>query len=194
MVLSLPCPGEGRHDGVVHGGKRQKLPTLMPSAWQKIPSGWQSLRQRKCNSPQYPQMMMVFLYYQTDGPHKPGHCWWELCVMLVGLYLLTKTRWKHARLLNAEVQWPNNELPEVPPTAGPPPSVSATLIRKALSKMKCSKVASPSWIVAQMLKPAVEEGVELARQLTEAVIDQVMKLLHPRDGAHPWDAVWWRAW
>ena len=38
----------------------QKLPTLMPSVWQNLPSGWQSLRWRRRNLPQYPQMVMVF--------------------------------------------------------------------------------------------------------------------------------------
>ena len=73
------------------------------------------------------------------------------------------------KLLNVEFVWPSNELPEVPPTAGLTPSAFATLIRKALCKMKCSKAAGPSGIVAEMLKVAGEEGVELARKLTEAV-------------------------
>jgi len=38
----------------------------------------------------------------------------------------------YARLLNVK------ELSEINPTAGPPPSVSAALIHKALSKMKCT--------------------------------------------------------
>ena len=38
-----------------------------------------------------------------------------------------------------------------------------------LSKMICSKAAGPSGIVVEMLKAGGEEGVELARQLTEAV-------------------------
>ena len=74
-----------------------------------------------------------------------------------------KARVEHcARLLNVEFEWPSNELPEVPPTAGPPPSVSAPLICKALSKMKCSKAAGPSGIVAEIQEAAGEEGVELA--------------------------------
>ena len=75
----------------------------------------------------------------------------------------------YSRLLNVEFEWPSNELLEAPPTAGPPASVSATLIHKALSKIKCSKAAGPSGIVAEMLKAAGEEGVELVRQLTKAV-------------------------
>ena len=75
----------------------------------------------------------------------------------------------YARLLNVEFEWPNNDLPEVPPTADPLPSVSATLIHKALGKIKCSKAAGPSGIVAEMLKAAGEEGVVLARQLVKVV-------------------------
>ena len=72
----------------------------------------------------------------------------------------------YARLLNVEFECPSNELSDVPPTAGPLPNVSVTLIHKALGKMKCSKSAG---IVAEMLKAAGEEGVELVRQLTKAV-------------------------
>ena len=71
----------------------------------------------------------------------------------------------YVRLLNDEfVLCPSNELPDVPPTAGPPPSVTTSQIRKALSKMKCSKAAGPSGIVAEVLKAAGEEGVELTNQ------------------------------
>ena len=38
---------------------------------------------------------------------------------------------------------------------------------KALSKIKRSNAAGPSGIVAEVWKAAGEEGVELARQLTE---------------------------
>ena len=75
----------------------------------------------------------------------------------------------YARLLNVEFEWPGDELPEVAPTAGLPPSVSSAQIHKALSRMKCGKAAGPSGITAEMLKAAGEEGVELARQLAEAV-------------------------
>ena len=40
--------------------KRQSRPTLMPSAWQSMLSGWQSLRQRKRNLLKYPEGVMVF--------------------------------------------------------------------------------------------------------------------------------------
>ena len=75
----------------------------------------------------------------------------------------------YARLLNVEFEWPSDSLPEVAPVAGPPPSVSAELVRKALIKMKCGKAAGPSGIIAEMLKAAGEEGVELVRLLAETV-------------------------
>ena len=62
----------------------------------------------------------------------------------------------YARLLNVEFEWPSDSLPEVAPVAGPPPSVSAGLVRKALIKMKCGKAAGLSGIIAEMLKAAGE--------------------------------------
>ena len=38
----------------------QKLPILTPSMWQSMPSGWQSLKQKKKYLPQYSQMVIVF--------------------------------------------------------------------------------------------------------------------------------------
>ena len=75
----------------------------------------------------------------------------------------------YARLLNIEFEWPSQELPELPPTAGPRPKVSASLISKALGKMKCGKSAGPSGVITEMLKAAGDDGVELIRQLAEAV-------------------------
>ena len=72
---------------------------------------------------------------------------------------------RYARLPKVEFERPSNELPEVPPTAGPTPNVSTILIHKALSKMICGKAAGPSGIVAEMQKAAGE----LVRQLTETV-------------------------
>ena len=67
----------------------------------------------------------------------------------------------YARLLNVELEWPSNELPEVPPIAGLAPGVSVTQICKTFSTMKCDKAAEPS----EILKIAGEEGVELVIQL-----------------------------
>jgi len=75
----------------------------------------------------------------------------------------------YARLVNVKFEWPSDSRPEVSPIAGPPRSVSAELVRKALIKMKCGKAAGPSDIVAEILKVAGEEGVELVRLLAETV-------------------------
>ena len=72
----------------------------------------------------------------------------------------------YAGLLKVEFVWPSNGLPQVTPNDGPPPSMSATQIGKALSKMKCSRAAGQSQL---MLKAAGEEGVELTKKLTKAV-------------------------
>ena len=70
----------------------------------------------------------------------------------------------YVTLLNVKFEWTRNDLPKVSPTAGPhvrDPAPQGT--------QKCSKAAGPSGIVDEMLKVAGEEGVELARQLIEAV-------------------------
>ena len=73
------------------------------------------------------------------------------------------------RLLNVEFPWPKDSLPEVEPTAGPPPPVTTKQVRAALSKMKCGKAAGPSGIIAEMLKASGEQGIELVRQLGQEV-------------------------
>ena len=75
----------------------------------------------------------------------------------------------YSRLLNVEFEWPSNELPEVAPTAGPPPGVSTAQIRKAISKMRNGKAAGPSGIIAEMLKASGESGINLAREMTQTV-------------------------
>ena len=75
----------------------------------------------------------------------------------------------YVRLLNVEFEWPSDSLPEVAPVAGPPPGVSKELVRKALSRMKSGKAAGPSGVLAEMLKAAGEEGIELTRDLVEEV-------------------------
>ena len=75
----------------------------------------------------------------------------------------------YARLLNVEFEWPSDLLPDSAPVEGPPPPITVDRIRKALSKMKCGKAAGPSGIIAEMLKAAGEEGLEMLRQLAEVV-------------------------
>ena len=43
---------------------------------------------------------------------------------------------------------------------GPPPPITKDLIRKALRKIRCSKAAGPSDIIAEMVKAAGEVGIE----------------------------------
>ena len=100
------------------------VPTLTTSAWHSMPSGWQSLGQRKRNSSQFPVTVMVFsiLPKQMDRTNQD----------IVGEYYVyndagefvhtdkMKARVEHyARQLNVKFEWPSNELPGVPPTAGP---------------------------------------------------------------------------
>ena len=75
----------------------------------------------------------------------------------------------YIRLLNVEFEWESDLLPEVAPVKGPPSPVTTDLIRKALRKMKCSKAAGPSGIIAEMLKAAGEVGIELLKELSEVV-------------------------
>ena len=75
----------------------------------------------------------------------------------------------YSRLLNVEFEWPCELLPDVAPTAGPPPPVTTEKIQAALGKMKAGKAAGPSGITAEMLKASGPEGVELIRQLGELV-------------------------
>ena len=81
----------------------------------------------------------------------------------------------YSRLLNVEFEWPSDLLPEVPPVEGPPPPVTVTHIRKALSKMKQGKVAGPSGVISEMLKAAGKEGLENLRLLAELVFSSVEK-------------------
>ena len=62
----------------------------------------------------------------------------------------------YAWLLNVEFEWLSDSLPEVAPVAGPPPSVSAELVRKALIKMKCGKAAGTSVSLQRCLKRLVK--------------------------------------
>ena len=127
-----------------------KMPTLMPSTWQSMLSVWQSLRQRKRNSPpQYSQVVMVF----SISPNR-----WTIqtrmlmrivyTMKLVSLHPLTKTRWSHALSTMLCFSMPNlssqatSSLGSLQLLA---PSVFATLIHKVLSKMKCSKAAESWW-------------------------------------------------
>ena len=77
----------------------------------------------------------------------------------------------YARLASVEFVQLSDKLREMSPSPYLP-AFLMTKICKALSWKKCCKAASPSGIIAEMLKPAGGDGVELARQLGEAVFQQ----------------------
>ena len=90
--------------------------------------------------------------------------------MLVSLRSLTKTRWRHwlSTMLgysmsnfSGQTRSPLRSLQLLPC----PPCVCNHDLQSTQHNMKCG----PSGIVAEVLKAAGEEGVELVRQLTEAV-------------------------
>ena len=97
-------------------------------------------------------------------------------MMLVSLHSLMKTRLRHrfsnyARLPNVEIEWPSNKLPESTSNCWPlsqcvcHPDPQSTQAKRNAARL----AAGPSGIMAEMMKAASKEGVELARQLTEAV-------------------------
>ena len=75
---------------------------------------------------------------------------------------------QYARLLNVEFEWPSSELPEAPRPVCMQPKSTRHSVRW------CSMAAGLSGIIAEMLKAAGEEGVELVRKLVEAVFSSGM--------------------
>ena len=94
-----------------------------------------------------PRWRWCFPYCQTDGLHKPGRYWQELCVQRCWW---TCSHWRHddkmkawvdpyVRLLNVELELPRDELPQPPPP--PPPPTSAThSARWNASLLRCWKL------------------------------------------------------
>ena len=80
--------------------------------------------------------------------------------------------WKqhYEKLLNVEFPWNPEDLSEQSPVEGPSEQITSKMIAKAISKMGMGKAAGPSGIVAEMLKPLGEAGVDLIRDLVEAII------------------------
>jgi hypothetical protein len=73
-------------------------------------------------------------------------------------------------LLNVEFPWDESALPEAPPIAGPPPSISEKQVKKTLGKMKSGKASGPSGIIVEMLKAAGETGITFLRELITSVM------------------------
>ena len=111
-----------------------------------------------------PRWWWCFPYNQTDGPHKPGRCWWLLCTQWCWWACAHWQRqdegmgWALCWAAQYRIWVAKKQDPWGPPSnCWPLPSVSVTLIHKSLSKVKCVKAAGPSGIIAEMLKAAGEE-------------------------------------
>ena len=60
---------------------------------------------------------------------------------------------------NVEFNWNPEDLSEVSPVEGPSEPTTLEMVTKAISKMASGKAASPSGIVAEMLKPVGVSGI-----------------------------------
>ena len=92
-----------------------------------------------------------------------------------------KVAWKqhYERLRNPD------DLSDVDPVEGPPIRITAEMVLEATTKMSNGKAASPSGIVAEMLKAAGATGAALLAELANALIN---------DNAIPsdWEDSYWR--
>ena len=73
-----------------------------------------------------------------------------------------KKAWKiyQEKLLNTEVAWDRNSLFQADIITSIPCSIDKDMIRESISKIKNGKAAERSGVVSEMLKTAVEAGVE----------------------------------
>ena len=139
-------------------------------------SGWQSLGHRNRNLLHYLQIVMVFFIWPNIWTAQTKTllvstqwCWWAC----------THWRrrdegmdWELCSAAQCQVWVAKWQAPQGDPNCQSwplPVRLQPSLIRKALSKMECGKSADPSGIIDEMLKAADEEGVELVRQLVDAV-------------------------
>ena len=82
--------------------------------------------------------------------------------------------WKehYETLLNEEFKWNESQLIWEEPISGPAPQLSKKSIQEALAKMHDGKAAGGSGVVAEMLKCAGEEGIDLITDLFNAIIKE----------------------
>ena len=118
MQVSNPTtPSRREQDG---WGKQK--PTSTSRAWQCPPSGWQSLRPRKRNSSQYPQIVMVF----SVSPNRltaQSRTFWSACAhwrrqdkgTILGCSILSGQAMSSRRLLQMHPPTPNQPPPPPPP-------------------------------------------------------------------------------
>ena len=103
-----------------------------------------------------------------------------------------KEAWKahYERLLNVEFPWNPEDLSVESPVEGPSEPITSEMIKKAINKMAPGKAAGPSGIVAEMLKPLGEVGVDEVRDLVENIISEGCI---PKDGKRVTSSVCTRA-
>ena len=85
-----------------------------------------------------------------------------------------KAAWRkyYVRLLSHEFPWDENNLSDVLPVEGPSPLITNDMVRKAVCKMIPGKAAGPSGVVSEMVKASGGAGIELIRDLINAIITQ----------------------
>ena len=85
-----------------------------------------------------------------------------------------KAAWReyYVRLLNHEFAWDENNLSDVLPVKGPSHPITNDMVRKAVCKMIPGKAADPSGVVSEMIKASGGAGIELIRDLINAIIAQ----------------------
>ena len=82
------------------------------------------------------------------------------------------------RFLNVEFEWDPEHLSDEPPLEGPSIPITIDMVKKAISKMKSGKAASPSGVLVEMIRAVGDTGVTMIRDLAIAII---------RDGNVPAD-------
>ena len=88
--------------------------------------------------------------------------------------LAKKAAWReyYVRLINHEFPWDKNNLSDVLSLEGPSPLITNDMIRKAVCKMFSGKAAGPSGVVSERIKASGGAGIELIRDLINAIIAQ----------------------
>ena len=75
------------------------------------------------------------------------------------------------KLLNEEFPWNADSLSDDPPMQGPVIYITADMVRKAMSKMKCGKSSGPSGIIIEMMRAAGSFLNELTTLLNRIVYE-----------------------
>ena len=77
----------------------------------------------------------------------------------------------YERLLNVEFDWDPSKLSDVDLTIGSPITITADMVRCAISRMKSGKAAGPSGVVIEMIAAAGDRAIDIIRDLIAAIIE-----------------------